>query len=92
MSTAYNATQREWLRDFHRWAAGDPALSADEALFVTRMGRLGADDDERVPTREEADRVRALADRLGYDTDEPVRLPPEPTGDDLWPCPDDVWL
>jgi hypothetical protein len=69
---AWDTTQREWLREFCRW----------EEYFILRIGQLAAADEGPLPSRKQADIIRSLAARLGYATDEPVRLPPEANEDD----------
>lgn len=77
LASPHALAEREWLGEFCRWAAGDPNLSCDEEIMVTRWARIAAIDCGPLPSRSDAEIIRALADRLGFADDAPVRFPPD---------------
>lgn len=70
--------EREWLREFTRWAKGDPNLSAWEADFLAKMTHVALATDATldwvIPTNRQAEIVSEIAGRLGYAIDAPVRM------------------
>lgn len=73
MTAVWEVTQRGWLRNFAIWAKGEPTLSLWESDFLATVGKPYG----RAPTSREAEIACQLANRLGYDTDWPVRSPAE---------------
>jgi hypothetical protein len=61
--------QREWLREFCRWARGDPNLTPGEAEFIVALRRHAEWVDGPLLTAMDAHVATNLAYRLGYLSD-----------------------
>lgn len=66
--------ERAWLRDFVRWAKGDPNLTAWEEHFLSFCGHVLVDAGDCASPKTAAC-INSLAERLGYAEDRPVYVP-----------------
>jgi hypothetical protein len=74
--TLESLAQREWLRDFVRFAKGDPQLSSFEEGFINSMVQLAETPNGPLPNAEQAEIIQQLATKFGYGaTDRPASLP-----------------
>jgi hypothetical protein len=81
--TPADLAQRDWLRDFVRWAKGDPKLDAWEAGFIHSIGQYADISDGPLPSAKQATIVQRIATKLGYDRDaEPNSLSDRDATDD----------
>lgn len=68
--------ESEWIREFVRWAKGDPKLSAWECTFINDIGHLA---EGRAPSlsNNQVSKLKEIADRLGYGSPDPVPIATE---------------
>jgi hypothetical protein len=79
--TAKSDAEREWLRDFVRFAMGDPKLDSWEANFMLSV-RAMTEPGGPLPSAKQTEIIQRIAAELGYGKTDNPASPAEDDGPD----------